>query len=193
MLRTATGYAGGTQASPTYHQIGDHSETVRIEYNPARISYEQLLDVFWQSHEPAADAWSRQYRNAIFVVDDEQQRRAEASRQHLARASGATIRTPIERVTTFTPAESYHQKYFLRQAPGLMAEFVAFYPGEVGLTDSIAATRVNGYLGCAGTLPALQGEIGGFGLSLESQARLLAYVAKSCADATPPTCPIPGR
>lgn len=192
-MRTATGYAGGTEATPSYTRIGDHSETVRIVYDPAKISYEELLAVFWESHDPTAEPWNRQYRNAIFTLDARQKRAAEASRAQLARDLGGPIHTAIEKATPFTRAEERHQKYFLRQAGSLIEHFMTVYPDAADLTDSIAATRINGYLGCAGKLETLRNEIDSFGLSPDRKAQLLAYVAKYCANESGPTCGAPSR
>ena len=57
VIRTRVGYAGGTTESPTYHNIGDHTETIQIDYNPAKISYEQLLEIYWDNHNPAVQPW----------------------------------------------------------------------------------------------------------------------------------------
>jgi len=64
IYRTRVGYAGGSTSSPTYRNIGDHTETIQIDYNPKEISHEELLDVFWRSHSPEVKSWSRQYMSA---------------------------------------------------------------------------------------------------------------------------------
>lgn len=121
VVETAVGYSGGHTENATYEQVCSgrtgHAEAVEVEFNPAQVSYEHLLDAFWEMHDPTTlnrqgpDVGS-QYRSAIFFHTPEQEKAALASK---ARASGK-FRKPI--VTEITPAsefyraEEYHQKYF---------------------------------------------------------------------------------
>ena len=79
MVRTRVGYAGGTLVNPTYHRLGDHTESIEVDYDPEVISYEDLLAVFWSSHSPTSRPWSRQYASLILTHDDTQRRLAEES------------------------------------------------------------------------------------------------------------------
>ncbi len=176
MIRTRVGYAGGTAENPTYHKLGDHTETVQIEYDPTEISYQELLDVFWTGHNPTRPAWSRQYASIIFYQDEEQRRLAEASKEQYETQCGCRVYTEIVPATTFYLAEDYHQKYRLRQSPTFMGEFAALYPDPADFVNSTAAARVNGYLGGYGTLDDLQAEIDDLGLSTEAQEALLEIV-----------------
>lgn len=176
MVRTRVGYAGGTTENPTYARVGDHAETVEIDYDPSRISYGNLLDVFWAGHDPTERPWHRQYMSAIFYRNDEQKRLAERSKDREAKRIGKPIHTGILAANAFTPAEEYHQKRFLRGRPELMKEFRAFYPDPRDLVSSTAAARVNGYLGGNGTLAGLKGEIDVLGLSPAGRKTLLAIV-----------------
>jgi peptide-methionine (S)-S-oxide reductase len=122
VLATAVGYAGGTRANPTYEDVctdtTGHAEVVEVEYDPARIDYDQLLQVFWDNHDPTAlnrqgPDHGTQYRSAIFFHSPEQQASAEASKAALA-ASGRLRRpivTEIAPASTFFRAEDYHQQY----------------------------------------------------------------------------------
>ena len=177
MVRTRVGYAGGAKENPTYYSLGDHAETIQIDYDPARISYAELLDLFWAAHSPTSRPWSSQYASIIFYHDAEQKRLAEESREREAARRGAPIYTEIEPFTRFYLAEDYHQKYRLRGDRALMAEFQAIYPDLDGLVASTAAARVNGYLGGNGSLAQLEAEIDELGLSPEAQARLREIVA----------------
>jgi methionine-S-sulfoxide reductase len=172
VIRTRVGYAGGTTPDPTYHNIGDHSETLQLDYDPAQISYEELLRGFWQTHNPCVGSGIRQYRAAIFYHNDEQKRLALRTRDEEALRQHAAIVTEILPATTFYLAEDYHQKYMLRQDAALMREFRAMYPDERSLRDSTAAARVNGYLGGHGSRALLEKEIGSWGLSSAAQAEL---------------------
>ena len=181
------GYAGGTTKNPSYHNLGDHSEAVQIDFDPAVISYGELLDVFWKGHDPTANSWSRQYRAAIFYHDEEQRKRALESRNHLASETKGRIATVIEPYSGFYIAEDYHQKHSLRFYPEIMKEFMAIYPGTKSLIDSTAVSRVNGYLGGYGSCDSLKKEIEGFGLSQRAKEMLTSVV---CGRKASITCPV---
>ncbi len=178
MVRTVVGYTGGTTENPTYHNIGDHTETVLVEYDPTRISYEELLDVFWEGHNPTRPAYSRQYASIIFYTDEEQKKLAQESKERREAECGCRIYTDILPLTRFYPAEDYHQKYYLRHSPEFMREFRAMYPDDEDFVNSTAAARVNGYLGGHGTLADLEAELDKLGLSPGAQERLLEMVAR---------------
>lgn len=173
VIRTRVGYSGGTKPSPTYRSLGDHTETVQIDYDPARITYELLLNVFWESHDPTERSWSKQYRNVIFYHNDEQKRIAEKTRDRIAAQLGRQVRTEIVLASTFYPAEDYHQKFHLQRDPVLTAEYDAIYPDMKDFVNSTAVSRVNGYLGGFGTAAQLKKEIDSLGLSPAGMKRLL--------------------
>lgn len=176
MVRTRVGYAGGTTKNPTYHNLGDHSETIQIDYDPTRVSYEELLDIFWDSHNPVTRPWSRQYMSIIFYHNEEQKRLAMETRDREAAGRQGSIFTEIVPATQFYLAEGYHQKYRLRQVPELLKEFDDIYPDGGDFVASTAAARVNGYVGGYGSLAELQEEIDRFGLSSEGNKKLLDIV-----------------
>ena len=179
VVRTTVGYAGGSTPSPTYRRIGDHTETIEVEFDPAVVSYEDLLDVFWSSHDPVRPAWSRQYRSAIFVHDDEQQRLAEATRVRIEQARGSKLQTSIEPAREFTRAEDYHQKYRLRGDRELMSEYSEMFPDADEFADSTAVARVNGLLGGNGGTADLERVAGELGLSESGLDRLRGIVERS--------------
>jgi methionine-S-sulfoxide reductase len=128
VMSTTVGYTGGTVKNPTYEQVctgaTGHAEALEIAYDPARISYEKLLEVFWKNIDPTqengqfADRGS-QYRTAIFYHGEEQKRLAEASREQLEKSGkfSAKIVTEIVPAQEFYPAEEYHQEYY-KKNPG---------------------------------------------------------------------------
>ena len=173
------GYAGGTKRNPSYHNLGDHTETILIEYDPERISYEKLLDIFWQSHSPESGSWSRQYMAAVFFHNETQKRLAMKSKERMAAALKAEIKTQILPYTGFTAAEDYHQKFHLRDEYALIEEFRQIYPQTRDFVASTAAARVNGYLGGYGTLEELKKELESYGLSEAGKTRLIEIVGTS--------------
>lgn len=120
VVATAVGYTGGHTADPTYLQVcGDgtgHAESVLVEFNPAQITYEQLLAFFWETHDPTSgdrqgpDSGT-QYRSAIFTFSALQQKAAVKSRDEAQKALAAKITTEIAPAGPFWIAEDYHQQY----------------------------------------------------------------------------------
>jgi peptide-methionine (S)-S-oxide reductase len=123
VVSTTSGYIGGHKANPSYHEVSSgttgHVEAVQIVYDPKKVGYEKLLDVFWMNVDPTdsegqfCDRGS-QYQSRIFYYTDEQKRLAEASKAALAKSKPFTepIVTEIVAATTFYPAEEYHQDYY---------------------------------------------------------------------------------
>ena len=178
MVRTRVGYAGGTKENPTYMSLGDHSETIQIDYDPTRISYAELLEIFWQSHNCTSRAYSRQYMSIIFYHDEEQRKLAEESREREEARRGVPIVTEIKPASGFTLAEDYHQRYRLQGTPYLIEEFQSMYP-DGGWVDSTAAARINGYLAGYGSQSELSTGLDSLGLSPEAGEQLLRTVRGS--------------
>jgi len=121
VIATTSGYTGGNTPNPTYEQVSAggtaHAESVRVTYDPSKVSYEKLLDVYWRNIDPLAvdrqfcDEGS-QYRSAIFYTTSEQQTLAEASKQKVQEEFDKPIATQIVAAGRFYPAEEYHQDYY---------------------------------------------------------------------------------
>jgi peptide methionine sulfoxide reductase msrA/msrB len=137
VIKTVVGYCGGTEPNPTYEIVSSektgYRESIQITYDPAKISYDQLLDIYWRQIDPTqADGQftdtGPSYRAAIFYGNDEEKRIAEASKEKLARSEkfNKPIVTEILPAMKFYPAEAYHQKYY-QQNP---EHFEAFEEGS---------------------------------------------------------------
>jgi peptide-methionine (S)-S-oxide reductase len=185
------GYAGGRKGNPTYHSLGDHSEAIQIDYDPEKVSYEELLRVFWGGHDPGSQSWSRQYRNILFYHDPKQKELALKSRERLEAKTGRRVATDIVPYESFHQAEDYHQKHALQRYPDLMEEFRAMYPVFTDFVNSTAAARVNGYLAGYGSCQTLRQDIDMLGLS--EAASHFVLEAACGRTARPLECPIPGR
>jgi peptide-methionine (S)-S-oxide reductase len=131
VFSTAVGYAGGYTPNATYQEVcsGEtgHTEAVRVIYDPAKIDYEDLLKVFWESHDPTqgmrqGNDVGTQYRSAIYVTDEEQKKAAERSKTNyqarLAAAGRGQITTQIADAPQFFYAEDYHQQYLAKNPDG---------------------------------------------------------------------------
>ena len=122
VISTRVGYIGGRTDNPTYKEVctdrTGHAEAVEVEYDPAKVSYDALLKVFWENHDPTqlnrqGPDWGTQYRSAIFFHTPEQKVAAAASQAALEKAGrySKPIVTQIVPAETFYPAEDYHQQY----------------------------------------------------------------------------------
>jgi peptide-methionine (S)-S-oxide reductase len=122
VISTRVGYTGGRTADPTYKDVctdgTGHAEAVEVTYDPAKLPYEKLLDVFWENHDPTqvnrqGPDWGTQYRSAIFFTTPEQETAARASKQALEKSHhfSKPIATQIVPAVTFYEAEDYHQQY----------------------------------------------------------------------------------
>lgn len=111
------GYTGGNQANPTYRSIKDHSEAVRICFDPSVLTYKDVLISFFNQLGGAqfSRAYSCQYRSAIFVHNDEQNEIASTLMESMEASTKRKVLTPIERAGDFYMAEEYHQKYIAKQ------------------------------------------------------------------------------
>jgi peptide-methionine (S)-S-oxide reductase len=149
-VRTLAGYAGGRTATPTYHDLAGAAEAIQIVFDPQQLPWAELLQLFWDRHDPFAEEryLSSQYRAAVFVTDAEQRQQVEASRQRITQAAKRPrdVKTPIENVA-FYRAEPYHQKYYLRRERELFAALALRFPSEQAFIDSTLATRINSYVG----------------------------------------------
>jgi methionine-S-sulfoxide reductase len=176
VIRTRVVYTGGTTKNPTYRSIGDHTESFQVDFDPAVISYEKLLEVFWKTPNACSQSGSLQYRSAIFWHNAEQCKLAEATAKRESARRGQKVPTAILPLGNAYLAEDYHQKFYLRQQPELLKEFQAIYPRNEDFMKSTAVARVNGYLGGRGMRAALEKEIQDYGLSAAGRQRLLARV-----------------
>jgi peptide-methionine (S)-S-oxide reductase len=120
VTRTRAGYSGGTLDRPTYQDVCSHTtghaEVVEVTYDPERVSYDDLLEVFWQKHDPtrpSRQGWDvgDQYRSVVFFHDQEQQEAARRSKAREQARVTAPIVTQVEPAETFYEAEDYHQQY----------------------------------------------------------------------------------
>jgi peptide-methionine (S)-S-oxide reductase len=148
---TAVGYAGGFTANPTYEEVCSgrtgHTEAVLIVFDPQQTSYDEILRLFWESHDPTQGMrqgtdQGTQYRSAIYTVDEAQRAPADASRerfQHeLAKAGYGEISTEIAEAGPFYYAEPYHQQYLAKNANGYRGLGGTGVACPVGLTSKTA-------------------------------------------------------
>lgn len=124
VISTEVGFMGGTVKNPTYGQVcrgkSGHIEVVNITYNPKIVKYTDLLNLFWNNHDPTTpnrQGWDvgEQYSSHIFYFTEEQRLLAEKSFEKIQKSSDLRIVTAIKKASDFFPAEEYHQKYFMKR------------------------------------------------------------------------------
>ncbi|PON39170.1 Peptide methionine sulfoxide reductase [Parasponia andersonii] len=149
VVRTTAGYSGGSKTNPEYRSLADHAESVQVEYDPRLISFRQLLEVFWSSHD-SRQAFGQgpdvgnQYRSIIFTNGTEESRLAAQSKEReQAKSKASVVMTQIQSRGTFYPAEPEHQKFELKRNPFLL-QLIGNLPEEE-LEASSLATTLNGY------------------------------------------------
>jgi peptide-methionine (S)-S-oxide reductase len=120
---TTSGYTGGEKKNPTYREVSDgktgHCEAVQVEYDPSKVTYEELLQVYWHNIDPTTGDrqfcdWGLQYRPEIFYHDEAQKAAAEASKREVEKKFGA-IAVRITPAGAFYPAEAYHQDFYTKE------------------------------------------------------------------------------
>ncbi|WP_281887118.1 peptide-methionine (S)-S-oxide reductase [Paenibacillus sp. YYML68] len=178
VVRTCTGYAGGTTAGPTYRSMGDHTEMVEVVYDEAQLTLERILDVFWSHHSPLNinDYKGRQYQSILLYRDSEQLERIEAALEAIERREGTRPATDVMPLLSFTPAEERHQKYYLKRYPDAVGKLRSLYRDEAALTESTVAARLNGLAKGYTNLTAITDEIRGWVIDESERERLLQLV-----------------
>ncbi|KAF8377855.1 hypothetical protein HHK36_031242 [Tetracentron sinense] len=149
VVRTTVGYAGGSKTYPEFRSLGDHAESVQIEYDPKLINFRQLLEVFWSSHDSRqifgqGPDVGYQYRSIIFTNGTEEARLAAVSKEReQTRSKSSIVTTQIQQLGIFYPAEPEHQKFELKRNPFLL-QLIGNLPEEELARSSLAA-KLNGY------------------------------------------------
>jgi len=166
-VRTCVGYTGGTKPAPTYRSLGDPTESIQVEYDPTKITYARLLEVFFAAHDPTWPSGAPQYMNFVCVADPAQEQAARAAAAAVAKRLGKPVLTELRAATTFWPAEDYHQKYALRADRTLMAEVARWELTAAEFRASSAVARLNAYVAGDGTVAQLERELASLGLSAD--------------------------
>ncbi|GBF77998.1 peptide-methionine (S)-S-oxide reductase [Paenibacillus sp. 598K] len=173
VLRTRVGYAGGTTAAPVYRDMGDHTETVQVDYDPALIGYDQLLEAFWERHNPdnLLDYKGNQYRSLILYHTEQQRMAIEAQRQRIGEQGRSVAATAVLPCTSWHPAEERHQKYYLKRYPDAYRRALELYGSETALTDGSLAARLNGIAKGFASAERLRDELASWPISVEERER----------------------
>jgi hypothetical protein len=164
-----------------------HSETIQIDYDPTKVTYEQLLEVFWDSYHPTVQPLSRQYMSIVFYHSEEQRMLAIDSKEREESRLRRSVVTEIIPFLEFYQAEDYHQKYYLNLESDLLKELRTIYPVIEDFVSSTAVARVNGYVVGYGTQETFEEDISSLGLSETGKMRLREIADRGLV----PGCVIP--
>eukprot|EP01087_Luapelamoeba_hula_P006630 TRINITY_DN16709_c0_g1_i1.p1 TRINITY_DN16709_c0_g1~~TRINITY_DN16709_c0_g1_i1.p1 ORF type:complete len:169 (+),score=34.46 TRINITY_DN16709_c0_g1_i1:237-743(+) len=149
--------------------MGDHTESIELLYDPAVITYEELLEYFWKSHNPTTHAWSVQYKSGIWYHEEAEKEVIARSIEKYESSSKRKIQTTVEPADTFYIAEDYHQKWYLRKHDILMKALAECgLEQEDDMINSFAATRLNAIVSGKGSLEQWEKEDLGVPLNAEA-------------------------
>lgn len=178
IIRTITGYAGGTLADPTYRHMGDHSEAVELEYDPDELPYEEIVRVFWENHNPANinDYKGRQYQSMLLYRTPEQKDDIEQVLKARRAAGKPEPATEVKPFTVFYPAEERHQKYYLKRHPDALEKLAALYPSIAEMDRTTLAARLNGLAKGYTNRSRILEEVCDWPLSVMEQERIAARI-----------------
>ena len=177
VYRTRVGYTGGQQKFPTYHSLGTHTEALQIDFDPAQISFADVVGLFWDSHDPRSGIRSTQYMAAIWFHDAAQREVIHATSQAVEARLQTKVRTPVMPLDVFYSAEDYHQKYRLQNSP-LKTYFRTMYPQFEDFNRSTAAARLNGFIAGHGSRTVFDDEHSQYGVPPEELRQLIRLRAQ---------------
>ena len=146
---------------------------MQVDFDPTQISYEEIVNLFWKSHNPILPSRSSQYKSAIWFANDNQLDVINSTMQPLVAKHERDLTTEVLPLATFYNAEDYHQKYSLQRHRSLMNTFKTMYPAFQGFVDSTAAARLNGFASGRGSQSLFEMEKDTYGFELSELDRLI--------------------
>ncbi len=167
MIRTRVGYAGGTKVDPTYRQMGDHTETIEIDYDPSMTDLKELLDLFWMHHNAmkTSSYRGRQYMSLLLYRNELQKEKAYQLKQKWEKDLNGKIQTEISPYKAFYLAEDKHQKYYLKRFQKAYKTVMDCFPTHQEVIDSTLVARLNGFVREFGSLHDVRKDVETWGLS----------------------------
>lgn len=157
--------------------MGDHTETIEIDFNPDIITFEEILHFFWKNHNSNRGSYrGRQYLSILLYHDEKQKESIFKVKKELEEMRQEEIQTEIAPYVEFTLAEERHQKYYLKRYPNAIEQLHSLYPSTQMIVDSRLAARLNGFVKGYGTLAGLKEEIMGWDINEDSMSKLLDVI-----------------
>ena len=172
--KTRVGYAGGNLDNPTYHNLGSHTETIQIEYDPEQITYKELIEIFFENHNPYQKPYGSQYKSIVFYHNERQK---EIFEDHVANLNNKRqLYTELKEYSEFHYAEYYHQKYRLQSFNNIMSELRDMYSNDKEFINSTLTARLNHYVGSKTGLDLFEKEKEFYDLESETIKWLKNYI-----------------
>ncbi|WP_374121453.1 peptide-methionine (S)-S-oxide reductase MsrA [Paenibacillus sp. LHD-117] len=180
VVRTRVGYAGGSSLNPTYRELGNHTETLQVEFDETILTYEHILRTFWDNHNPynTNGYKGRQYQSLLFYHDDSQKVAIDAELRRRSDMGLGRPDTEIIPYAGFYSAEERHQKYYVKRYPNAVATLESLFPSRPeGWADTTIAARLNGLAKGYTNLERLKTEIASWPLPEADRDDLLASIS----------------
>ncbi|MCR2804089.1 peptide-methionine (S)-S-oxide reductase MsrA [Paenibacillus soyae] len=179
VVRTRVGYSGGHTPNPTYRDMGDHTETVLVEFAPALLPFRQIVNVFWDRHNPynINDYKGRQYQSLLLYEDETQRADIETVLEERRKKGLERPDTEIRTFSTFYPAEERHQKYYLKRFPHAFETVMSIFGEHDAFNDSTLAARLNGLAKGYTSLERIKAEIGTWNMGEKERAYILDEIS----------------
>lgn len=180
IMRTRVGFAGGTKDNPTYRQLGDHTETVEMDFDSGIVSLETILNVFWSCHNPVNinDYKGQQYRSLVLFRNPIQHSVIREVMRTSEEQGKGILDTEVAPYTGFYPAEDRHQKYYLKRYPDAINKLRTFFPTDEELTNATLAARLNGLAKGYTNLEKIINEIRTWQISREEQEEIIHLIKR---------------
>lgn len=159
--------------NPTYHALGNHTEALQVDFDPQQISFADVINLVWKSHNPIGAPRRSQYKSAIWFTDQQQLEIIEATMEPLEERFGKKLTTEVLPLETFYNAEDYHQKYSLQHHKAVMDSFRKMYPQFGDFNSSTAAARLNGFSAGHGQRALFETEKSLYGFDVETLAKVV--------------------
>ena len=155
--------------------MGNHTEALQIDFDPQQISFEDVINLVWKSHNPVGMRRGSQYKSAIWFSDDEQLKIIESTMEPLVQRFGQELTTEVLPFEKFYNAEDYHQKYSLQHHNPVMDSFRQMYPVFDDFNRSTAAARLNGFASGYGSKAMLEAEKSLYGFDEEMLGKVVRH------------------
>lgn len=180
IMRTRVGFAGGTKDNPTYRQLGDHTETVEMDFDSGIVSLETILNLFWSYHNPVNinDYKGQQYRSLVLFRDPIQHSIIREVMRTSEEQGKGILDTEVAPYTGFYLAEDRHQKYYLKRYPDAIKKLRTFFPTDEELTNATLAARLNGLAKGYTNLEKIINEIRTWQISREEQEEIIHLIKR---------------
>ena len=179
VIRTRVGYAGGTTSLPAYNNIGDHTEVLEVDFNAEKISYTEILDVFFVNAHATYLPYSRQYMSILLYHDEKQKELAFQAIEKWNEQLRGEIQTALLPYTAFFLAEDYHQKYYLRMRRKLMQDLQAFVTDDrKAFIHSPLTAKLNALSGGYGTANDFKKQLDDWSLPAGNYEKVLTLLQK---------------